>query len=382
MTIGVRLPEPLASRLIFDLEAAGEDVRTLPPDVLWDDVALDGIAALVVLADPEVLTPAVLSACDRAGVRIVPYVHDARSIRHAAALGLPAVDEPSARAVSGAVELAPSPARQRTPAGIITVWGPHGAPGRTSLAVALAAELSRGSRDVCLIDADSHAPAVAQMLGMSDDVAGLAGACRQVGRHRLDEAEFFRIRTPIAAGAPGLTSLTGINRPSRWPELRGDLVGAVLGAVRGWTDHVVVDTAASLEQDEQLVSDIAGDGPRRNAATLAALGSADHVVAVASAEPVGLARFVRAFEDVRTAAAGATVTVVANRVRGSIVGVDARTQIRAVLNQLAGIDHVRFLPDDRPAHDRAALRATTVADVAPRSPYVAAVRRLAADLVG
>lgn len=373
--------EPAAATLLADLVAAGSPAVALTPADLADDVTLGSLRVLVIEADPAVLTAAVLGVCDRAAVRIVPFITDERSARFAASLGLPPVSDPTAASVRAASERAPEPVRRRSPARVIAVWGPHGAPGRTSLAVSIADELCRGGREACLIDADSHAPALAQSLGLSDDAPGLAGACRQVARGRFDEAEFRRIRAAVPQAEAGLSLLTGINRPSRWPELRGDLVTRVITGVRGWTDHVVVDTAASLEQDEQLVSDVDDDGLRRNAATLAALGAADHVVAVVAAEPVGMARFVRAMEELRAAAPGATVTVVANRVRAGAIGFDAKSQIRATLARLGGIDEVMFLPEDRTAHDRATLRAGIVARVAPRSPYAAAVRRLAAELV-
>ena len=53
-------------------------------------------------------------------------------------------------------------------------------------------------------------------------------------------------------------------------------VGAALDHCRAWVDDIVVDVAASLERDEEIVSDL--DGPRRNAATHAALAAADEEV--------------------------------------------------------------------------------------------------------
>jgi hypothetical protein len=49
---------------------------------------------------------------------------------------------------------------------LVAVWGPTGAPGRTTLATALAAELARIGHESLLIDADPYGGAVAQHLGM------------------------------------------------------------------------------------------------------------------------------------------------------------------------------------------------------------------------
>lgn len=379
-TIGVCLDSTLSAQFIAHLTSARVETRAVSPQELAAGQGIAGLSALVVVAHAQVLTPSVLAACDRAGVRVVPYVTDERSVRLAQSLGLPALTEPRAEAVAAAIALRPGAVAPATTGPLYAVWGPHGAPGRTSIALALATELGRSGADICLVDADSHAPAVAQALGLSDDVPGLAGACWQSGHDRFTREEYLRLRTLVPAVGAGVSVLTGLNRPARWPELRAGLVRRVLTELRTWNDAVVVDTAAPLEADEALVSDLADDGLRRNAATITTLGLADHIIAVVGAEPVGIARFVRAIEDVRAIAPATPVTVIANRMRSSVVGIDARGQIRTALAQLAGIEQVKFFPDDRGAFDRAVLRAMPVNLAAPRSAVTTGVRRLAADL--
>ncbi|MDN3496397.1 hypothetical protein QL996_10695 [Planococcus sp. APC 4015] len=173
--------------------------------------------------------------------------------------------------------------------------------------------------------------------------------------------------------------LTGINRPSRWPELGQARVSAVLAACREWVDYVVVDVAASIERDEEIMSDL--EGPRRNAATLAALGSADLVVGVVGADPVGVSRFLRAHSEVRAAAGGAPMAVVANRLRPGALGIDARGQVRRTLDRFGGVQDVWFVPQDPRSADAALLAGRPIADVAPSSPVVAAIRRFAGEAV-
>src|SRR5690606_21209567 len=50
---------------------------------------------------------------------------------------------------------AEEPDRER--GSVVVVWGPPGSPGRTTVAVNLAAELAGPSRRACLVDADTHA---------------------------------------------------------------------------------------------------------------------------------------------------------------------------------------------------------------------------------
>lgn len=379
MRVGVLLDAETTGRLLADFAVREVSAAAVGLSQLDDAGMLAALDVLVVPADPRLLTPERLAACDRAAVRLVPIASDARAAAFVTAIGIVAAAQATAEAVLDAARLTPERPVTRTAARVITVWGPHGAPGRSTLAVALAAELDRGGRDVCLIDADSHAPAVAQLLGVTGETPGLAGACRQVSHGRFDEAEYARLREHAPGGDRGIGVLVGINRPARWPELTEERLGAVIDGVRMWSDHVVIDTAAPLERDEELISDL-DDAPRRNAATLTGLAAADRIVAVGAADPIGMARLVRALPDLRERAAGVPITVVANRVRASALGVDPRGQIRRALDRFAGVEDLHMLPDDARAHDRALLRAEPVPRAAPRSAYVQAVRRLAAAL--
>ena len=287
---------------------------------------------------------------------------------HARDIARAVVDAPARAAVT------PRTAGPRT----IAVWGPHGAPGRTTIAVTLATELARGGRHVALVDADTHAPAVAISLGLADEGPGFAAACRQAELGVLDDAELTRISLPLETAGGSVDVLVGINRPSRWPELTASRVTDALASCRSWADHTVVDVAASLEHDEEIVSDLVG-GLRRNTATLAALAAADHVVAVLSAEPVSTARFLRGYTELRAVVGATPISVVVNRFRGAALGVDARGQIRRTLERYAGIREVWFVPEDRRATDAAVLAARPVAAAAPRSVLVAAVRRMVGE---
>jgi MinD-like ATPase involved in chromosome partitioning or flagellar assembly len=391
------LDDALAAALAPELAAEGvaEIARIAPehaaatlavgaePDAAAAD-ALAGADAVVLPAAVGLLTPATVAYADRRGIRLVPIGEDGGAARLAAAFGLPAPLSAAlpVRDLARAV-LAPRAAAAAAPgvAGprVIAVWGPHGAPGRTTLAVALATELARGGRHVALVDADPHAPSIAMALGLPDEGPGFPVACRQAERGALDDAELHRISVPL--GGVDVDVLAGINRPARWPELSAARVSGALAACAAWAQHTVVDVGASLEQDEEIVSDIV-DGPRRNAATLAAIGAADRVVAVLSADPVGVARFLRAYPDLRALAGRTPISVVVNRLRPGVVGVDARGQIRRTLDRYADIRDVWFVPEDRRGMDAAMLAARPVSEVAPRSALVAAVRRVVGgDLV-
>lgn len=385
-SVALAVDGPHGDRLATELSIEGVRVGAVVRAAEVSRLRLDGgeIDVLVLQVGAANLTAEVVAACDAHGVRIAPLCDDEPGRRLAARFGLTV---PLPLAVEGWV-LADSltapaaPLARAVPAAsgrVLSVWGPHGAPGRSTLAIELAAELSRGGRAVALVDADSHAPSIALSLGLADEGPGFAAACRQAERGGLDEAELRRISVPLRTAGGTVDVLTGINRPGRWPELSEARVAAVLSASRSWVDWVVVDVAASLERDEEVVSDL--DGPRRNAATLAALRESDLVVAVCAADPVGVARFVRAHAELRAAVGATPVAVVVNRLRPGTLGIDARGQVRRTLERFAGVEDMWFVPLDPRSADAAMLAARPVADTAPRAPLAAAVRRFVGEAV-
>lgn len=233
---------------------------------------------------------------------------------------------------------------QGLPGPIIAVWGPTGAPGRTTIASALAREFALAGLETLLVDADSYGGAIALRLGLLDEVSTLATAVRLADAGRLDVTALLG---PGALSAPlpdGVRVLTGIADPARWPQLRPAGLDAVLALAAEHFDRVVVDCGFCLEQDEELSYDTAA--PRRNGATLAVLARADAVVAVGTCDPVGAARLQAGLGELGALVPGAPSTVLLNRVGG--VGRRARAgrQLAARLRSVIPDLDVRLLPDD------------------------------------
>lgn len=376
----VAIPQPRAGELAAELALEGIDVvATLSPTAVIE--VPPGAEAIIVPATRAVLSAELISACDRAGVRILAL--GGADSRLLGRLGLSEALRPEAAgweiaaALASETDTVPRP-QSVLPHRVIAVWGPHGAPGRSTLAIQLAVELSRRERRTALVDTDTVAPALALLLGLSDDAPGVAAACRRAERGALDSAELTRLATTVATGGGDIEVLPGINRPSRWPELSSTRLRATLGACREWSEETVVDVAAAFDADEEVTYDLAG--PRRHAATTASLNEADLIIAVASADPLGISRFVREHAELRRLTAPTPVVVVVNQVRPGPLGIDARGQVRRTLERFAGITDVVFLPFDQRAADAALLHARPMTDVAPRSPFLAAVRRLASTL--
>jgi MinD-like ATPase involved in chromosome partitioning or flagellar assembly len=253
---------------------------------------------------------------------------------------------------------------------VLVVWGPAGAPGRTTVSCGVAAALAARGQRTTLVDADPYGGSVAQHLGVLDEVSGLLSVARSSADGGLERG---------CAGAQRalgdhLTVVTGLPRPDRWLEVRPGVLEHLLEVARR-TGHVVVDTGFSLEDDP------AGDlmsRPGRNHLTLAALDVADEIVVVGSADPVGLSRLARGLVDLRERVPGAPVRVVVNRMRSSLGWTER--DIVGMVEGFARLAGVHFVPDDRAAADRALVSGSSVADQ-PESDLAGAVTDVALALV-
>lgn len=259
---------------------------------------------------------------------------------------------------------------------IIAVWGPAGAPGRTTVALNLASELARLGQPTVLVDADTYGGCIAQALSLLDEAPGLAAATRSADQGSLDLAALARLAPEVS---PGLRVLTGIPKAERWPELRAAALEHVLTLTRRLARFTVIDCGFSLEDDEELSYDTLA--PRRNAATLTSLAVADRVLAVGAGDPIGLQRLVRGLQELGTVASPSP-TVVINRVRSSAVGPRPESRIRDALTRFAGIDDPRFIPDDPASLDGALLAGQSLAEAAPDSTVRKTLVALASEICG
>lgn len=380
--ISLALPLALEDRIADQAARHGHEVlaRATGAHELAAHVDAARPDAVIVAAEPRYLTPRLLATADESGVRVIAVTATDADRRYAATLGL--VETVAATAewaqteeLLHGVRLVAREAAAPTGRGTaIAVWGPAGSPGRTTLAIGVAAELAARGRSVALADIDTHGASVAPALGMLDEAPGFAAACRLAGSDSLTRDEFERIAQRYESSSGGFWVLTGIGRPSRWPELSAERVATTIRQCREWVDYLVLDTGSSLENDEEIASDLFA--PRRNAATITAVREADRVIAVGSADPVGMSRFLRAHVDVMEASTTSDVTVVMNRVRASAIGLNPHGQVEQTLARFGGIESPVLVPHDQAALDGAVLSGRTLVDSAPRSPARQAIARL------
>jgi MinD-like ATPase involved in chromosome partitioning or flagellar assembly len=392
VALALALDRRTEDRLLGDLVEHGHTVVSrvaTATDLLAALNAVDAGAPVdtvaLVGAGRTTLTAELISGCDAKGVRVIALAATDLDRRYAASLGLYEVIGADSRWADIEAMLVggiPVPMRvgDRTRAtgalgtgSVIAVWGPAGAPGRTTLAINIAAEIAAAGHTVVLADVDTYSGAIAPSLGMLDEAPGFAAACRLAGADSLRQSEFERIAQRYNSPQGAFWVLTGLGRPSRWPELSSERVTKTIQALRLWVDYVVLDTGFSLESDEEISSDLFA--PRRNAATISALRQADHVVACGLADPVGMARFLRSWVELADVLSTERVSVVMNRVRASAIGLDPNRQVVSTLRRFGNIESPVLVPHDQQATDAAVLTGRTLRDAAPRSPARVSIRR-------
>ncbi|MFZ0324880.1 MAG: hypothetical protein WAN48_12225 [Actinomycetes bacterium] len=373
------------------------------PDVLA--AAAAGAGDVVVIASSvRRLDRDAVDRLTRCGVDVV-VVHD---VSHQGSLdddvwtswGVRAVVPPDSdavlRAITSRVPMPPTStpdgasvgedAEHRPPTGqLVAVWGPTGAPGRTTVAVNVADRLASLGHDTLLADVDTYGASVAQVLGLLDDTSGIASVARLAAGGRLDATACDR----ASAGLPsGLKVLTGMARPERWPELRAASLQSVWSLAVAHHAFVVLDCGFGIGAGSLSAWPLEVGPPERDEATVASLAMSDVVLAVGSADPVGLVRLVRALPEVLDRAPAARIQVVVNQCRRSAVGRDPDAAVASVLRpRLAELAEqfgprvcaeVHLVPFDRAALDASMLAGRTLGETASQSPAAVALHSLAA----
>jgi len=255
---------------------------------------------------------------------------------------------------------------------VVVVWGGTGSPGRTTLAVHLAIESARGGARTVLVDGDGWAASIAQLLEIAESPSVAQAA------HSAGHGWPIPLADCLQPGPEGVHVLAGLPRAELWPEVGPEAWAAVLDAAAATFETVVVDVAAPIEEDEELVVDRLPF--RRNLMTTGALERADRAVLVTGADPIGLRRGVIAHRQWTERAGNPTadLSVVTNRTPRSAR--QAQDCSRAV-EQWTGAPPLALFPVET-AFARVVWEGRALHAVAPKSPWLRELRGVAQELVG
>ena len=245
---------------------------------------------------------------------------------------------------------------------LISVWSAPGSAGRSTVALGIAGQLAHLGKRVFLLDADTYSPSLDVLLCLNDHPAGLAAACRLVSQNRFDLEQLNRLSVKMSCGSGQLTVMTGLSSSVRWPEVAVEKLQGLIEVAYKEFEFVILDLAACLEPNLQVY-----DSPcDRNAVSRWAVSHSDQILAICSADPGGVARYLDAYVQLEELAKAGKVTTIVNRLRSSILGSSAKQQITQTLSRMAHINVAAFIPDDQAGADQA-LRASLPITLGKRS---------------
>lgn len=339
-------------------------------DVVLIDLSVRGLgreAIAILLRDAAVVGLRPDDDADRTGLGLRHVIASSSSIEDVITALTTALSTDAGQAAEWVQEAAPAVG---APSGrLAVVWGPHGGPGRSTVAVNLAAEAAAAGTQTTLVDADTYGPSLSQMLGVLDETPGLVAACRAHDRDTLDE---HTMEALLPLVQPGLRLLSGIGVPARWAELRRTSLDGVWQALSRRGELVVADVGPVLEEDEELSYDTAA--PQRNAAAVSAIQQADAVFAVVAPDPVAITRLLR--DHARLVELGTQeLHVIVNRVGSPVPG----DRVRELIASRIPVASLHLLPDDPVACRSAAWDGALLAEAAARSPLRRGLRDIAAS---
>jgi len=245
---------------------------------------------------------------------------------------------------------------------VLSVWGPSGSSGRSTIAANLACELALEGKRVLLIDLDTYAPSQALMFGLVDHPPGLAAACRLVAQGRFDVDQVNRLASSFEAGRGQLSVLTGLSSPERWPEVTAEKVAGILEACSELFDFIVLDLAAELEPGIRQVGGVLD----RNVVTRTAIGQSDLCLVVVSADAIGVHRYLATHLTVKSLQPNLVILI--NRLRSSALGGNAKQEIGDTLARFAESSVDWFIPNDADSCDQALLEGVPLAMMKRSSP--------------
>lgn len=255
------------------------------------------------------------------------------------------------------------------PGKLLTVWGPLGSPGKTTLATNLAAAYAEAGYATCLVDADTYGASVSATLGLTDDYSSLAQLCHHADREPVVKAHLEELTQTIRHKDSYFDIITGINRPDRWAEIRKTSLSRVYETLKDEYDIVIADTAFCIEEDEALAFDAIT--PQRNDATVTSLQYADGIVIVGLADVVGVPRLIKAYDQLTQMIEVDDLpgtAIVFNRVRSEAVGPSAPVALKHSWQRF-GPEHPidLLISEDSTTADKARLLGKTILECSPTS---------------
>jgi Flp pilus assembly CpaE family ATPase len=209
------------------------------------------------------------------------------------------------------------------PKGIhIAVAGFGGSCGRTTAVKELGWQFSKMGALTCIVEADTYGPSLDQELGLESIQSGLLEVCRSVERRNSSIQHHLGLLPEVSER---LSLVAGLPRTSRWTDLRVSALRELWQKTRAHFDVVISDVGGVLEIDHSLMHETSI--PRRHAAALTALESAQITIICARADSVGIARLVRGYLELHELFAKSDVHVLLWGITSQAQSKDVRSAV-------------------------------------------------------
>ena len=224
--------------------------------------------------------------------------------------------------------------------GLISVWGTHGSPGRTTTAINVAFQLAADNFPTLLIDLDADAPSISAALGLVSEVPGISSVIHDAVKGRLS---LESIEKNVIEVSKGLHVLTGISNPNRWPELRTDGLIQVLKLCSQIYQNIVCDLSAILpEATDESISDL--NIFKRFDHVSRVLEVSQKVIFVLSATPLSLIRASESLEKLSEISSQEPIIILNKINTFSLEGVYQDT-VTAILGRWSNPELIQRVPE-------------------------------------
>lgn len=263
------------------------------------------------------------------------------------------------------------------PANTIAIWSGNGSPGRTTIAINLAAELVLNGKRVLLIDLDTLAPSIPLALGLVDTPAGLSAVLRLLDQQRLSRAELARLTVALDLGRAELLFLPGLSSAYRWEEITPERLEKFLSQISEQFDYVILDLAPACHAASRLAHPALASVMDRDSLLRSVLTGSKTLVTVSGSDPIAAKRFLQAQELLIELGRTEDQLVVVNRYRTSALGSNARAELEESYLSLAKLRIDAFIPDEPENMDRSLRNGLPLALIKRSSAARQAIRQLA-----
>ncbi len=260
---------------------------------------------------------------------------------------------------------------------VVAVWGPMGAPGRTTVATTLATMLGGETARTLLIDTDPRGGTVATSLGLLDEVPGFVAICRLAARGELDSTQIDRLASRYRFPGGEIDVLTGLARTLRDTDAQRDSVDQAMAALRSHYEAIVIDLGSDLPPSDQGTPQESTPGAALNAQLLE---EADVVWAVIDASPVGVARFARAQSAFDAVRSGKPVRYWLNKVDPARRALGDEAVLSEALWRFTGVGEYWSIPHDFVSTQRARMAGEGLAALGGKQPIIQALSGPVEDL--